>query len=530
MFSFFKRHKIISTLLAIVFVPIIGLLIFVAYRSIGPYRSYRVNLDLPAPGSAEPVGDLLVGVAERDITPDLSKYESWTDVDNNGRFHHEKDTWVDSNGNGKLDTVWMAGFNNNRPAQGVHDRLRTQAIAFRNNGVTLVMVTIDSIGIFHETFIDIRKRLNSDLGIDHVMFSSTHCHEVPDTMGIWSYSPFNPSFDYGYMENLKQQTVQAIEEAVGKLQPAEMTLASAPAGPEGYVDDSRLPIVYDHILCAAKFDVKGTTQTIATVIEWGNHPETLGGSNTEITADFVHYLRQGVEEGVPEPNGVEGLGGMCLYFQGQCGGLMTQLHTTVPHRNGQQEFREASFEKAEALGENLAIVAVNALNGDRAKESQTTNLAVSAQSIFVPIDGLFEIAGILGLVHPGWFWGKARTEVDAIRIGDLEILTVPGELYPEVGNGGVESPEAGDFYLPPLEVPPLRDQMKGELNMIIGLANDELGYFVPKSQWDVEPPFAYNREKAQYGEENSMGPDATPAVHSESMAIIERLHATLERL
>ncbi|MCA9428234.1 MAG: hypothetical protein KC994_24350, partial [Candidatus Omnitrophica bacterium] len=109
MFSFFKRHKIISTLLAIVFVPIIGLLIFVAYRSIGPYRSYRVNLDLPAPGSAEPVGDLLVGVAERDITPDLSKYESWTDADNNGRFHHEKDTWVDSNGNGKLDTVWMAG-------------------------------------------------------------------------------------------------------------------------------------------------------------------------------------------------------------------------------------------------------------------------------------------------------------------------------------------------------------------------------------------------------------------------------------
>ncbi len=46
--------------------------------------------------------------------------------------------------------------------------------------------------------------------------------------------------------------------------------------------------------------------------------------------------------------------------------------------------------------------------------------------------------------------------------------------------------------------------------MLIGLANDEIGYIIPKRQWDEKPPFCYGRKKAQYGEENSLGPDTAP--------------------
>jgi len=48
--------------------------------------------------------------------------------------------------------------------------------------------------------------------------------------------------------------------------------------------------------------------------------------------------------------------------------------------------------------------------------------------------------------------------------------------------------------------------------MLFGLANDEIGYFVPKRQWDQKAPFCYGRKKDQYGEENSCGPDTTPIV------------------
>jgi hypothetical protein len=68
--------------------------------------------------------------------------------------------------------------------------------------------------------------------------------------------------------------------------------------------------------------------------------------------------------------------------------------------------------------------------------------------------------------------------------------------------------------------------MKGKLNMMIGLANDEIGYIIPRTQWDVKKPYAYGRTKApQYGEQNSPGPDIAPAIHREAIALLKELHS-----
>jgi hypothetical protein len=527
-FRFFARHKILAALCVL----LLAFCLFLGYRSIGPWRFYRADLVKPAPGTPITPGVLKVGVAKRDITPDLSKYDVFEDVNNNNKYEPDKgDSFKDTNGNGKVDAVWIAGFGNNRPAKGVHDPLWARAIAFENNGVRVAMVTVDGIGMFHEKIIDMRHRLDPALDIDHLMVSSLHNHETPDTMGIWSVGLEKPyyRFDHAHMELVIRAVVEAAEEAVRNLEPAESILAETEVGPAGYVDDSRVPLVYDNVIRCARFVKPGTDDTIATMLVWGNHPETLGGSNPLLTSDFCHYWREGVEQGLPEPNGVPGLGGMCLYFQGQVGGLMTQLHTTVPDRNGQKEYSEASFEKAQALGENLAVATVKALRGETAWKSTSSEVAVVARSVFAKPKPLFALAGFLGLVHPGWFWGKARTEVDAFRIGDIEVLTIPGELYPEIGNGGVEAPAGQDFTIAPVETPSLRSQMQGKLTMIMGLANDELGYIVPRSQWDAEAPFAYGREKDQYGEENSFGPEVAPTLHAAALEVLGELHAVLPK-
>jgi hypothetical protein len=199
--SFFRRHKLLAYFLLSILSLVLLLLLFVSYRAIGPYRSYRADVQKPTPGGSARPGTLDVGVARRDITPLMDTYDPWVDADNNGRFEPQKgDTYTDKNHNGTFDFVWIAGFSNNRPAKGVHDPLWARAIAFRNNGVTVVMVSLDSIGIFHEKFIAIRKMIDPALHIDHVMFSSLHNHEAPDTMGIWSYSILHPRYDYRYME------------------------------------------------------------------------------------------------------------------------------------------------------------------------------------------------------------------------------------------------------------------------------------------------------------------------------------------
>ena len=108
---------------------------------------------------------------------------------------------------------------------------------------------------------------------------------------------------------------------------------------------------------------------------------------------------------------------------------------------------------------------------------------------------------------------KTRSELSAFTIGPLSFVTIPGEIYPEIINGGIEAPEGQDFKIDPLEIPPVREMMPGRHKFVLGLANDEIGYIIPKSQWDARAPYGYGREKSPYGEVNSMGPETAPILH-----------------
>ena len=48
--------------------------------------------------------------------------------------------------------------------------------------------------------------------------------------------------------------------------------------------------------------------------------------------------------------------------------------------------------------------------------------------------------------------------------------------------------------------------------LLLGLANDEIGYIIPRRQWDQAAPYAYGRSQPQYGEVNSCGPEVAPLV------------------
>ena len=280
------------------------------------------------------------------------------------------------------------------------------------------------------------------------------------------------------------------------------------------------------MLGAVQFIKPGTGTTIATLVSWGNHPEAMGSKNPLLSADFVHYWREGVEKGLPEPNGTPGLGGMCLFFQGSVGGLMTPLGLDVPDRDGVTIHTENGLGKTRALGENLALRTVNLLT-NKATPMPNHRLALVAKTIFVPITGTYKYPIMLGIIHPGWYHGTAKTEIDALRFGDIEILTIPGEIYPEIVDGGIESPEGADFPGDPIEAPPIRPQMTGDLNLVVGLANDEIGYILPKTQWDTKAPYTYGKDSAPYGEINSGGAEVGPLIYRESQEILNQLHQQL---
>jgi hypothetical protein len=109
------------------------------------------------------------------------------------------------------------------------------------------------------------------------------------------------------------------------------------------------------------------------------------------------------------------------------------------------------------------------------------------------------------------FGDDLETEIGRFRLGDAEGLCVPGEIYPEIIVGGIPDPPhpaADDADAPPEG--PLLPRLHSEFPFVLGLANDEIGYLIPRSEWDAKPPYAYGRREAPYGEVNSVGPRTAP--------------------
>lgn len=502
---------------------IVGLMgVYTLYNSRDRHPNYQLQLSINTPPSVE---SYKAGFAAMPITPMLS--DTWTDANQDAEYRPEDgDTYQDLNKNGRFDAFWMAGFQNKRAANGIHDDLWARAMILDDGHTRLAVVSVDLIGFTHKNVVNVRKQLPPSLGITYASISSTHTHEGPDMLGMWGDSEYKSGVNLDYEKFVEQQVIAAIEQAVKNLKPAKLRVAQDLTGAQALTVDTRKPIVKDDGLYILQAQDATTDSTLGTYIVWGNHPEVLWNKNTFITSDFAHYLRQGIEKGVFYQNKLvkKGLGGVVVYATGCLGGLMTtDPKLGVKHPFEDTLYQKPSYPKAEATGTTLAMLILNAL--DKAEELQG-GIALQAKTIELPLDNTdFRLGVALGVVDAGYSsWGKLRTEIAAWRIGEASFLSIPGEIYPELVNGGVEIPHGADFKLTkPLETPPLRTLMRGKYKFVIGLSNDEIGYILPKSQWDVEPPFTYAEKERPYGEVNSVGPETAPLLHGELKLLLQKL-------
>ena len=401
--------------------------------------------------------------------------------------------------------VYMAGFDNDRKATGVHDDLWARAVAVGDGRQKIAIVSVDLIGFFHADVLTARERLQQKVPGAALIVASTHNHEGPDTMGLWGSGRFSSGVDREYLDRVRNAVVEAAADALSRLKPARLVLGKTRT--PGLIEDGRRPKVIDDTLVAMQA-IGEDGQTLGTVVNWGSHPEALGSENRLVTSDFPHFLRGRMEER---------LGGTCVFLVGSIGGLMTPLGLKLTGADG-KAIPPDSFALAQAVGERAADVALEALASG--KPSASSALEHRSATVFVPLENrLFRLAAFLGVLdremyssgRPATtlFGDDMRTEVGYLRIGDAEALLVPAEIYPELVLGGIPDPQdpGADFPGAPRERP-LFTLLSSEYKLVLGLANDEIGYVIPRSQWDAKKPFAYGRAEDQYGEVNSVGPSA----------------------
>ena len=424
--------------------------------------------------------------------------------------------------------VYIGGLERGQKATGIHDDLYARGLVMSDaKGVSVGLVVLDLIGFFHDDVEAVRDELKTrhpEVHLDYLAVASTHTHAGPDVIGLWT--PIGQTVDSAYIAHVRSEAVEAVAQAWSNRRAARLFQAQGSA--PGLAKDTRLPELIDNTVMVMGLRARESGEGIATLVNWNSHPSVSGGDNTLISADFPHALVMRMEKE---------WGGTALYASGDLGGQIGSGRVKIPDPDTGKT-PDDRIRKAELIGDRIAAIALEALKAaPPANEPGEPALHVRSRTLDVPMDNPRFAEGLaIGLIrarrlyprqgdgpgrlpselpdpaslHPGQY--GLRTEVALIDIGPVRWALIPGELYPELALGGIQDPQdpGADFQAAPKE-PPLRP-MSDRPMFLIGLANDELGYIIPKSQWDSEAPFAYGRDEPQYGEKNSTGPDTAPTL------------------
>ncbi len=372
--------------------------------------------------------------------------------------------------------VYLAGFGNDRRAETIHDDLTVRALAMQTEQTALVFVALDLIGFFRADVQDVIKTLKVSETFrvlnPKVIIASIHNHHGPDTLGLWGPDMKTSGVDVDYMSALKDKIAATILTSLSDLQPAAVKATSVRV--PGLAKNARNPEILDDELTLLQFVGRDGIPPYATLFNFPCHPEVLWEHNPHITADYPGYLRAEVERLTGAP---------CIFFAGGLGGMMTP------------DVKDHSFEEAEFMGKKLAEEGLKALE-QATVHSLPSTVSIQKKEIKVKLTNiLYKLAfGRKLLPDVRDKQGHITTEVNLIKIADLWLATVPGEMLPKLGLSLKSR---------------LREAGAGVAG-IVGLANDELGYILPVE--DFKYPLNPFHPGRHYEETNSIGKDIAPKV------------------
>ncbi len=383
--------------------------------------------------------------------------------------------------------VYLAGFGNNRRAETIHDDLYARALSIHTDQSTLILCALDLIGFFRPDVQDVVETLRASATFralnPQVVIASTHTHHGPDTMGLWGPDTKTCGVDADYLAGLKSKIANTILASLSDPKPAVIRTTSVHVS--GLAKNARNPEIVDDELTLLQFLAaapSANNQPLATLFNFPCHPEVLWEQNPHITSDYPGYLCAQVERVTGAP---------CIFFAGALGGMMTP------------DVKDHSFEEAKFMGEKLAEEGLKALE-QSAIVSRPPEISIQKKEIKVKLTNiLYKIAFKRKLLPDIRVKGRISTEVNLVKIGELWLATIPGEMLPKLGlalKAGLR--EAG-----------------AKVAGVIGLANDELGYILPIE--DFKYPLNPLNPGAHYEETNSIGKTIGPKVMDAVLSLLE---------
>ncbi len=353
-----------------------------------------------------------------------------------------------------LEPVYMGGTKLLRTSEGVHDPIWARAIALRRGAVTAVILSADLVGLHHHHGEQVRDRLEAWSRVPRagVLVTTTHNHAGPDTLGMWGLPPLWTGIDDAYQRRVLDGLCRAAEEALGALEPVIVRAGQVQAPAQGISKNRRDPDLIDRTVTAIAFDAPGG-RPVATLVHFACHPEAVTSKNHLLSADFPQALYATVEAARP---------GVALYVQGALGGMVTV------------DAQGRTFAEAARIGAALGELALDALSAEETHGAPTP-LGAASVPVWIPVQNRrFHLGSAFGIFADRPFDdGYTRSEVQALRLGPVTLLALPGEVLPRLGAE-------------------LQATLGVPIPLVVSLGNDELGYLLHEGDW-TEERYDYER-------------------------------------
>ena len=345
------------------------------------------------------------------------------------------------------------GVGASKPTTKKEGELNVRALVFEDGTTRVAIVSADFLG-FPSTLGNRVRAKVTGVPPGNILIGATHTHSAPDCYGFPGGDSGSPAH-LKYLDLVCARMAEAINDAVAKLQPASLKIATGEAqGKIAY--NYYAPQLYDprcHVIQAIGADGK----PFATLVNYAVHPEVIGSSRGVISPDLVGPLYERIAE--------KG-GGTGIFMNSAQGGMVTADNRGADGKDVR------TWAECQRIGTLLADEALRI--ADTTTPQRDPKLHCATRTLTLPVDSpmmrLIMMTSPLGLKSRDP--GKVETQLNLVNIGNAQILTIPGEALPNIG-----------YYL--------KRKMRGEHNLLFGLTNDAFGYILTKVDWQSFKRYDY---------------------------------------
>lgn len=335
-----------------------------------------------------------------------------------------------------------------QPSEGVHDDIHARSVIIQLGADKACLVSIDFVGLEKTRVESTKKKICEQFGVleQNILICAIHTHSAPLNIRLFAepYKEFEQVYD-GIVESVKK-AVTNMQDGVIKI---VKTIIKGAAfnrrdwdEKSNYIEEEATILVFESL----------AGQINGILYNYSNHPVVMDPSNLLISADWPyftqHYLRNALNDSEL----------FVMFINGTAG-------NTNPINSPMTGSKKRTFDDCKEIGDITAKGILEALNqsvplSGNGIKGITKEVEIEADD--PDKEEIFTFAN--GRVENGVF--KITTVIQALKIGDLAIVSAPGEYFPHIAKS-------------------IKEKSPFKYTFVAGYANDYIGYSGLKEHYEI---------------------------------------------